>query len=106
MLYRPLTDHKIYPLINILNSASRTICDIATPRHRADSRKFKHTYSMLKKNEVLIQSVRIKNGSDKELDFAMSKKDFIHDFIRQDAAHKYKLEYTINVLKWITSILV
>ncbi|MCI7447574.1 flagellar protein export ATPase FliI, partial [Campylobacter sp.] len=85
VLDRSLTDYGIYPPINILNSASRVMGDVTTPEHRANARKFKRYYSMLKENEVLIRIGAYQKGSDKELDMAIAKKAFMDDFIRQDA---------------------
>ncbi|MDD7599283.1 MAG: flagellar protein export ATPase FliI, partial [Campylobacter sp.] len=85
VLDRSLTDYGIYPPINILNSASRVMGDVTTPEHRANARKFKRYYSILKENEVLIRIGAYQKGSDKELDMAIAKKAFMDDFIRQDA---------------------
>lgn len=101
VLDRSLTDYGIYPPINILNSASRVMGDVTTPEHRANARKFKRYYSMLKENEVLIRIGAYQKGSDKELDMAISKKAFMDDFIRQDATAGYAIADTIKILEQI-----
>ena len=101
VLDRSLTDYGIYPPINILNSASRVMGDVTTPEHRANARKFKRYYSMLKENEVLIRIGAYQKGSDKELDIAIAKKAFMDDFIRQDATAGYAIADTVKILEQI-----
>ena len=101
VLDRSLTDYGIYPPINILNSASRVMSDVTTPEHRANARKFKRYYSMLKENEVLIRIGAYQKGSDKELDMAIAKKAFMDDFIRQDATAGYTIADTVKILEQI-----
>ena len=101
VLDRSLTDYGIYPPINILNSASRVMSDVTTPEHRANARKFKRYYSMLKENEVLIRIGAYQKGSDKELDMAIAKKAFMDDFIRQDATAGYAIADTVKILEQI-----
>ena len=101
VLDRSLTDYGIYPPINILNSASRVMGDVTTPEHRANARKFKRYYSMLKENEVLIRIGAYQKGSDKELDMAIAKKAFMDDFIRQDATAGYAIDDTVKILEQI-----
>ena len=101
VLDRSLTDYGIYPPINILNSASRVMGDVTTPEHRANARKFKRYYSMLKENEVLIRIGAYQKGSDKELDMEIDKKAFMDDFIRQDATAGYAIADTVKILEQI-----
>ena len=101
VLDRSLTDYGIYPPINILNSASRVMGDVTSPEHRANARKFKRYYSMLKENEVLIRIGAYQKGSDKELDMAIAKKAFMDDFIRQDATAGYAIADTVKILEQI-----
>nr|WP_321317781.1 flagellar protein export ATPase FliI [uncultured Campylobacter sp.] len=101
VLDRSLTDYGIYPPINILSSASRVMSDVTSPEHRANARKFKRYYSMLKENEVLIRIGAYQKGSDKELDMAIAKKAFMDDFIRQDATAGYAIADTVKILEQI-----
>ena len=101
VLSRELTDYGIYPPINILNSASRVMGDVVSKEHRAAAARFKRYYSMLKENEVLIRIGAYQKGSDKELDAAMTKKQFMDDFIRQNPGDSFKFEDTQNILAQI-----
>ena len=101
VLDRNLTDFGIYPPINILNSASRVMSDVISQEHLLNARKFKKLYSLLKENEMLIRIGAYQKGSDKELDMAMAKKDFMDDFIRQDPNEGVELSKTEQILSEI-----
>ncbi|WP_096015347.1 flagellar protein export ATPase FliI [Campylobacter lanienae] len=98
VLSRELTDFGIYPPINILNSASRVMSDIITKEHRQNANKFKRLFSMLKENEVLIRIGAYQKGVDKELDYAISKKNAMEDFIKQNPDEGVEFNQTIDML--------
>lgn len=103
VLSRELTDFGIYPPINIQNSASRVMGDIITPEHKMSARRFKRLNSLLKENEVLLRIGAYQKGSDKELDQAVAKKDFMQQFLSQNPEESFEFEDTINMLKMIDS---
>ena len=98
VLSRELTDFGIYPPINILNSASRVMSDIITKEHRQNANKFKRLFSMLKENEVLIRIGAYQKGVDKELDYAISKKSAMEDFIKQKPYEWVEFKQSIDML--------
>lgn len=103
VLSRELTDFGIYPPINIQNSASRVMGDIITSEHKMSARRFKRLNSLLKENEVLLRIGAYQKGSDKELDQAIAKKDFMQQFLSQNPEESFEFEDTINMLKMIDS---
>ncbi len=98
VLSRELTDFGIYPPINILNSASRVMGDVATSEHRALASRFKRLFSTLKENEVLIRIGAYQKGSDKELDTAIAKKDYMESFVRQAPEDGVSFDDTVRLL--------
>ena len=98
VLSRELTDFGIYPPINIQNSASRVMGDVISKQHRADAMKFKRLYSLLKENEVLLRIGAYQKGSDKELDLAISKKEFMENFLKQSSEEAFVLEEVEELL--------
>ena len=72
--------------------------DIASKEHRANAAKLKRLYSLLKENEVLLRIGAYQKGSDKELDLAISKKEFIDNFLKQDAEEGFSFEQTQELL--------
>ncbi|EAK9993604.1 flagellar protein export ATPase FliI [Campylobacter lari] len=101
VLSRELTDFGIYPPINIQNSASRVMGDIISDEHKLATRKFKRLNSLLKENEVLLRIGAYQKGTDKELDQAIAKKDFMQQFLSQNPEESFEFEDTINMLKMI-----
>lgn len=104
VLSRELTDFGIYPPINILNSASRVMSDIITKEHRQNANKFKRLFSMLKENEVLIRIGAYQKGVDKELDYAISKKSAMEEFIKQNPDEEVEFNQTIDMLAKIVGV--
>ncbi|KPH53659.1 flagellar protein export ATPase FliI [Helicobacter pullorum] len=98
VLDRSLTDFGIYPPINILNSASRLMGDVAQKEHILAARKFRRLYSMLKENEVLIRIGAYQAGSDKEIDEAIAKKSDMEDYLRQNYDESWDYTKSINRL--------
>ena len=98
VLDRGLTDFGIYPPINILNSASRLMGDVAQKEHILAARKFRRLYSMLKENEVLIRIGAYQAGSDKEIDEAIAKKSDMEDYLRQNYDESWDYTKSVNRL--------
>ncbi|EAJ1645342.1 flagellar protein export ATPase FliI [Campylobacter coli] len=101
VLSRELTDFGIYPPINIQNSASRVMGDIISPEHKLWARKFKRLNSLLKENEVLLRIGAYQKGSDKDLDEAIAKKEFMQKFLGQNPEESFEFEETIRLLSQI-----
>lgn len=101
VLSRELTDFGIYPPINIQNSASRVMGDIISPEHKLWARKFKRLNSLLKENEVLLRIGAYQKGSDKELDEAIAKKEFMQKFLGQNPEESFEFKETIRLLSQI-----
>ncbi|QSY25486.1 flagellar protein export ATPase FliI [Campylobacter jejuni] len=101
VLSRELTDFGIYPPINIQNSASRVMSDIISSEHKLWARKFKRLNSLLKENEVLLRIGAYQKGSDKELDEAISKKEFMQKFLGQNPEESFEFNQTLKLLSQI-----
>ncbi|WP_104751222.1 flagellar protein export ATPase FliI [Helicobacter salomonis] len=84
VLSRELTDHGIYPPINILNSASRVSKEVSAPAHMLAARKFRKLYALLKENEVLVRIGSYQQGFDADLDEAIAKKASMEAFMLQE----------------------
>lgn len=98
VLKRELSEFGIYPPIDILSSASRVMGDIVDKKHRENIMKFRKTYSLLKENEILIRIGSYQKGSDKELDFAIAKKEKLEKFLEQDEGNLFEFEEVCKML--------
>ncbi len=98
VLSREMTDFGVYPPVHILNSASRVMNDIITQEHFKAVIKFRRYYTLLKENEVLIRIGAYTQGSDSELDNAISKKVSMENFISQSATNVNPFKDTVEEL--------
>jgi len=101
ILSRELTDNGIYPPINILNSASRVMGNVASKEHLQKAQKFKKLYSLLKENEVLIRIGAYQKGVDAELDEAINKKPAMENFLKQAPNELVPFNDTLKLLNTI-----
>ncbi|BDQ29830.1 flagellar protein export ATPase FliI [Helicobacter ailurogastricus] len=101
VLSRELTDHGIYPPINILNSASRVSKEVSSHDHMLAARKFRKLYAMLKENEVLIRIGSYQRGFDEELDEAMDKKSAMDAFLAQEEEEIISSQESVQMLQEI-----
>lgn len=98
VLSRTMAARNHYPAIDILNSASRIMREITTPRHielAGRARKVLATYS---EAEDLINIGAYAKGSNPGIDFAISKIDAINDFLRQGYDEVTPLKQTVEKL--------
>lgn len=101
VLSREMTDFGIYPPINIQNSASRVMNDVISDEHKALATKFKRLNSLLKENEVLLRIGAYQSGTDKELDFAINKKEEMENFLRQSPNEGFSFDEILERLSFI-----
>ncbi|MCC7202992.1 MAG: flagellar protein export ATPase FliI [Nitrospirae bacterium] len=98
VLSRDLATHNHYPSIDILRSISRTMIDIVSPEHMADARKLREVVSRYRKAEDLINIGAYKNGSNADIDYAISMIERINDYLRQGIEDKVTIEDSIKRL--------
>jgi len=72
--------------------------DVIGKEHKLNAMKFKRLYSLLKENEVLLRIGAYQKGSDKELDLAISKKEFMESFLKQSSEESFALEEVEELL--------
>ena len=75
--------------------------DVIDDEHKKLAMKFKRLNSLLKENEILIRIGAYEKGNDKELDLAISKKDEMNEFLRQNPDEIIDFEETKKRLKKI-----
>jgi flagellum-specific ATP synthase len=73
--------------------------DVASDEHIEAAMKFKKMYSLLKENEVLIRIGAYTQGNDPELDEAISKKEQMNDFLKQNPTVCEKFTETLDKLQ-------
>ncbi len=83
VLSRDIAAKNHYPAIDILNSASRVMRDIVTPRHLELAGKARNILAAYADAEDLINIGAYADGSNPQIDFAISKIEAINTFLQQ-----------------------
>lgn len=94
VLSRDIAAKNHYPAIDVLNSASRVMRDIVTPRHLELAGKTRSILATHKEAEDLINIGAYSHGSNPQIDFAISKIDGVNSFLQQSYEESTSLEKT------------
>ena len=99
MLSRKLAHKNHYPAIDVLQSISRCMSQIATREHKQAAGKFKNIMATYSEAEDLINIGAYKKGSNSGIDYAIEKIDAVNQFLMQDVDEKIGLEETLELLQ-------
>jgi flagellum-specific ATP synthase len=94
VLSRDIAARNHYPAIDVLNSASRVMRDIVTPRHLELAGKTRSILATHKDAEDLINIGAYSHGSNPQIDFAISKIDGVNEFLKQSFDESSSLDTT------------
>lgn len=101
VLSRKLAHQNHYPAIDVLQSISRCMGQIATKEHKKTAGQLRNTLSTYNEAEDLINIGAYKSGSNKHIDYAVSKIDRVNEFLCQDVDEKYDFEDVLAQLQEI-----
>jgi flagellum-specific ATP synthase len=101
MLSRRLGQKNHYPAIDVLQSISRVMSSIATKEHKAISGQLKNVLATYEEAEDLINIGAYRNGSNKDIDYAIEKIDIVNEFLCQDVDEKFGFD---EILEQLNSI--
>ncbi len=99
VLSRKLGHKNHYPAIDVLASISRCMSAIASDEHKKLAGNLKNVLATYSDAEDLINIGAYRAGSNKDIDYAISKIDKVNGFLRQDVNSKFLLEDELNLLK-------
>ncbi len=99
MLSRKLGHKNHYPAIDILQSISRCMSQIVTKEHKVLAGKLKNVLATYQEAEDLINIGAYKAGSNKNIDYAISKIDAVNEFLRQQTDEKFAFDDEIKMLE-------
>ena len=94
VLSRDIAARNHYPAIDVLNTASRVMRDIVTPRHLELAGKTRGILATHKDAEDLINIGAYSHGSNPQIDFAISKIDGVNSFLKQSFDESSSLDTT------------
>ena len=98
VLSRQLANSNHYPAIDVGASISRLMTEIVSPEHRQLASRIRDIMSTYEKNADLIAIGAYKPGSNRKLDFAMSKIDAVNDFLTQDVNEAFTYDQCVEQL--------
>jgi flagellum-specific ATP synthase len=101
MLSRKLAHKNHYPAIDILQSISRVMSQIISREHKDASGKLKNVLATYQEAEDLINIGAYKNGSNHDIDYAISKIQQVNEFLVQEVDDKFSFDQEIELLKEI-----
>ncbi len=101
MLSRKFAHKNHYPAIDILQSISRVMGQIVSREHKEASGKLKNVLATYQEAEDLINIGAYKNGSNQDIDYAISKIQQVNEFLVQDVDDKFSFDQEIELLKEI-----
>jgi len=99
MLSRKLGHKNHYPAIDILQSISRCMSTIIDKEHKTLAGKLKNVLATYNEAEDLINIGAYKNGSNKNIDYAILKIDAVNEFLMQETEEKFDFEEEIILLR-------
>lgn len=99
VLSRKLGHKNHYPAIDVLASISRCMSSVTTSEHKEYAGKLKNVLATYNDAEDLINIGAYRAGSNKNIDYAISKIDRVNEFLRQDVNSKFLFDDEINMLK-------
>lgn len=101
MLNRKLAHKDHYPAIDVLQSISRCMSQIAQRDHKSYAGKLKNVLATYNEAEDLINIGAYKSGSNPGIDYAIQKIEEVNQYLRQDVGDKFTFEESVALLKEI-----
>ncbi len=98
MLNRKLANKNHYPAIDVLMSISRVMSQIVDKKHKEVAGRFKNVLATYNEAEDLIKIGAYKNGSNKEIDYAIEKHNAVNEYLMQGTDEKYEFNQEIKLL--------
>lgn len=98
MLNRKLAHKNHYPAIDVMQSISRVMSSIVDEEHKAAAGKLKNVLATYAESEDLINIGAYKAGSNKNIDYAISKIDAVNEFLRQRTDEKFLFDEELELL--------
>lgn len=101
MLNRRLAHKNHYPAIDILQSISRCMSQIATKEHKALAGKLKNVLATYNEAEDLINIGAYKSGANPSIDYAIEKIDAVNGYLCQGTDEKFSFDDELKLLEEI-----
>lgn len=101
ILSRALAQANHYPAIDVSGSVSRLMTEIVSPEHRKLASQIRDILSIYERNADLVSIGAYKAGTNRKLDFALSKIDEINAFLMQGINESFSYEECVKKMEEI-----
>lgn len=101
VLSRKIANKNQYPAIDVLQSVSRVMSDIVTDQHKEMAFSIKKLLAVYREAEDLINIGAYVNGSNEEIDEAISKYKEIYSFLVQRVEQKFDIDKVLEEMNQI-----
>ena len=101
VLSRKLANSNHFPAIEISASISRLMTAIVSEEHKDLASRFRDILGVYEKNEDLVSIGAYKSGTNRKLDFALTKIDQMNEFLMQGTLESFSYEEILELLKRI-----
>ncbi len=99
MLNRSLAQKNHYPAVDVLMSISRVMSAVAGDAHKRAAGKLKNVMATYSEAEDLINIGAYKAGSNKNIDYAISKIDSVNEYLMQRTDEKFEFDEEVKELE-------
>ena len=101
VLSRQLANANHYPAIDVSASISRLMTEIVSPDHRHLASRIRDIMSVYEKNADLVAIGAYKSGTNRKLDYSLSKIDAVNDFLTQEVNEKFSYQQCLREMSKI-----
>ncbi len=99
VLSRRLAQKNHYPAIDVLQSISRCMSQVATAQHKKIAGQMRNVLATYNEAEDLINIGAYRKGTNKEIDYSIDHIANVNDFLRQMTDEKFQFENEIELLE-------
>ncbi len=98
VLSRKMAYKNHYPAIDILQSVSRVMTEVADPEHKEMANSMRSIVATYRDVEDLINIGAYAKGSNENIDYAISKIELVNDFLKQQTEDKYTFDQMLTIM--------
>jgi type III secretion protein N (ATPase) len=103
VLSRKLAERGHYPAVDVLASLSRILTNVAEPRHIQAGTALRRLLSAYQQIELMLKLGEYQAGNDALTDMAVSSRQAVDSFLRQDLREPCAIDTTIDQLMELTA---
>ena len=96
VLNRKIAHKGQYPAVDVLQSVSRVMSEIATKEHKVAAQKLREVLATYKENEDLISIGAYQRGSNPKIDYAIAKYPDVINYLKQGTEEHSSFENTVQ----------